>query len=316
MPRNLVFLESCQQSGAIPVAVKPDSVRSFFSRLHKYKKQSFRNWFYKVRNRERVKGNGDGPTDEDLAMAAPTSGKAGVPEEVTLAAASAVPSVAASKKRDYSTFVEEDDADSVLTNSAFESAFTLPHFVAEWKTQDLDERLVVVVWMLSGAYKYWLKVVSKDVLRLRVAWPRSGSSAEALVRDYKEEKPGDKAIRLSALKYCMKSYQGKSGNLVKTDSYIKLPRAVTDDEPRVKFSHMQSPTADLGKHFFRCNQNFFDRYMIIDLKCPTDKYEVDDEVDPAAFHFDEETDDELDNNHLEEIRKLGVGARIITQMSP
>ena len=139
-------------------------------------------------------------------MAAPTLGKAGVPKEVTLAALSTLASVAASKKRDYSTFVEEDDADSVITNSAFESTFTLPHFVAEWKTHDLDERLVVVVWMLSGAYKYWLKVVSKDVLRLCVAWPRSGSSAEALVRDYKEEKPGDKAIWLSALKYCMKAY--------------------------------------------------------------------------------------------------------------
>ena len=269
-----------------------------------------------MRNRERVKGNGDGPTDEDLTMAAPTSGKAGVPGEVTLAAASAVASVAASKKRDYSTFVEEDDANSIITNSAFESAFTLPHFVAEWKTQDLDERLVVVVWMLSGAYKYWLKTVAKDVLRLRVAWPRSGSSAEALVRDYKEEKVGDKAIRLAALKYCMKAYQGKSGNLVKTDFYIKLPQEVTNDEPWVKFSHMQSPTADLGKHFFRCNQTFFDRYMIIDLKCPTDKYEVEDEVDPAAFHFDEETDDELENDQLEQIRKLGMGARIITQMSP
>ena len=186
-------------------------------------------------------------------MVAPTSGKAAVPKEVTLAAPSSLASVAASRKQDYSTFVEEDDADSIITNSAFESAFTLPHFVAKWKTQDLDERLVVVLWMLSGAYKYWLKVVAKDVLQLHIAWPRLGSSAEALVRDYKEEKAGDKAIQLSALKYCMKAYQGKSGNLVKMDSYIKLPRAVTDNEPRVKFSHMQSPTADLGKHFFRCN---------------------------------------------------------------
>ena len=32
-----------------------------------------------------------------------------------------------------------------------------------------------------------------------------GSSAEALVRDYKEEKLGDKAIQLAALKYCMKA---------------------------------------------------------------------------------------------------------------
>ena len=71
-------------------------------------------------------------------MAVPTLGKAGVPKEVTLAAPSALDSVAASKKRDYSTFVEEDDADSIITNSAFESAFTLPHFVAEWKTQDHD----------------------------------------------------------------------------------------------------------------------------------------------------------------------------------
>ena len=39
-------------------------------------------------------------------------------------------------------------------------------------------------------------------------------------------------------------------------------------------------------------------------------------MDPAAFHFDEEMDDELENNQLKEIRKLGVGARIITQMSP
>ena len=37
------FIQAKLQSGAIPVAVKPDSVRSFFSRLHKYKKQSFRN---------------------------------------------------------------------------------------------------------------------------------------------------------------------------------------------------------------------------------------------------------------------------------
>ena len=315
---DAAFIEAKLKSGAVPVAVKPDSVRSFFSRLHKYKKQSFRNWFYKARNKERVQGNGDGPAGDgdDFTVAAPTSGKAGVPGEVTVAAQSVVASFAGSKKRDYSTFVEEDDANSVITNSAFESAFTLPHFIAEWKTLDLDERLVVVVWMLSGAYKYWLKVVAKDVLRLRVAWPRSGSSAEALVRDYKEEKPGDKAIRLSALKYCMKAYQGKSGNLVKTDCFIKLPREVTDDEPRVKFSHMQSPTADLGKHFFCCNQNFFDRYMIIDLKCPTDKYEVEDNDEPAAFHFDEETDDELENDQLEEIRKIGMGARIITQMSP
>ena len=78
---------------------------------------------------------------------------------------------------------------------------------------------------------------------------------------------------------------------------------------------MQSPTADLGKHFFWCNQNFFDWYMIIDLKCPTDKYKVEDNVDPVAFHFDEETDDELENNQLGEIWKLGVGAQIITQMS-
>ena len=69
---------------------------------------------------------------------------------------------------------------------------------------------------------------------------------------------------------------------MKTDFYIKLPREVTDNEPRVKFSHMQSPTGDLGKHFFRCNQNFFDRYMIIDLKCPTDKYEVEDNDEPAV----------------------------------
>ena len=130
-------------------------------------------------------------------------------------------------------------------------------------------------------------------------WLQSGSSAEALVRDYNEEKPSGKAIRLSALKYCMKAYQGNWQNLVKMDSYIKLPRAVTNNEPRVKFLHMQNPTADLGKHFFWCNQNLFDRYMIIDLKCPTDKYEVDDEVDPAAFHFDKETDDKLENNQVE-----------------
>ena len=166
---DAAFIQAKLQSGAIPVAVKPDSVRSFFSRLHKYKQQSFRNWFYKVCNKERLKGNGDGPTEDDLTMAPPTSGKAGVPREVTLAAASTQASVAASKKRDYSTFVEEDDAYLIITNSAFESAFTLPHFIAEWKTLDLDERLVVVVWMLSGAYKYWLKVVAKDVLRLRVA---------------------------------------------------------------------------------------------------------------------------------------------------
>ena len=47
--------------------------------------------------------------------------------------------------------------------------------------------------MLSGAYKYWLKDVAKDVLLLQlcVAWLRSGSSAEALVRDYKKEKTGN-----------------------------------------------------------------------------------------------------------------------------
>ena len=83
--------------------------------------------------------------------------------------------------------------------------------------------------MLSRSYKYWLKIVSKDVLRLCVAWPRSGLSSEALVRDYKEEKPGDKAMQLSVLKYCMKAYQGKSGNLVKTDFLINLPGEVTDN---------------------------------------------------------------------------------------
>ena len=41
--------------------------------------------------------------------------------------------------------MEEDDADSVLTNSALKFAFALSHFIAEWKTHDLDERLVVVI---------------------------------------------------------------------------------------------------------------------------------------------------------------------------
>ena len=139
--KDASFIESKLHSGAIPVAVKPDSVQNFFSRLHKYKKQSFMNWFYKVQNRERVKGNKDGPTNDDFTMAAPTSGKAVVPKEVSLVAPSALASVAAFKKRDYSTFMEEDDADLVITNSAFESAFTLPHIVAEWKIQDLDKGL-------------------------------------------------------------------------------------------------------------------------------------------------------------------------------
>ena len=121
--------------------------------------------------------------------------------------------------------MEKDDANSVLTNSGF----TSPHFIAEWKVHDLDERHVVVIWRLYRSYKYWLKVVCKDVLRLLCACPLSGLSAEALVRDYKEEKPGDKAIWLSVLKYCMKSYQGKSGNLVKTDFLINLPGEVTDN---------------------------------------------------------------------------------------
>ena len=138
---DATFIKVKLCSGAVLVAVKPDSVRSFFSRLHKYKKQFFRNWFYKVQNRECVKGNGDGLTNEDLTMTALTLGKAGVPKEVTLAALSTLASVAASKKRDYSTFVEEHDADLVITNSAFESAFILPHIVAEWKTQDLDKGL-------------------------------------------------------------------------------------------------------------------------------------------------------------------------------
>ena len=121
---NTVFIKLKLHSGAILVAVKLDSIRSSFSWLHKYKKQSFRNRFYKVRNRERVKGNGNGPTDDDFTVAQPILGKAGVPKEVTLAALSAIASVAVSKKQNYSTFVEEDDADLIITNSAFEFAFT------------------------------------------------------------------------------------------------------------------------------------------------------------------------------------------------
>ena len=41
--------------------------------------------------------------------------------------------------------------------------------------------------------------------------------------------------------------------------------------------------------------------MIIDLKCPTDKYEVENDIHPDAFHFDKETDDEIENNQVEQI---------------
>ena len=88
---------------------------------------------------------------------------------------------------------------------------------------------------------------------------------------------------------------------MKTDCYVKLPREVTNNEPHVKFSHMQSPAADLGKHFFCCNQNFFDYYMIIDLKCPTKKYYVDGNVDLATIHFDKESNDDFENDQVEEI---------------
>ena len=56
--------------------------------------------------------------------------------------------------------------------------------------------------------------------------------------------------------------------------------------------------------------------MIIDLNCLKGKYKVEDDVDPAAFHFDNKTNDELENDQVEQICKLGMGAQIITQMSP
>ena len=40
---------------------------------------------------------------------------------------------------------------------------------------------------------------------------------------------------------------------------------------------------------------------------------MEDDVDPAAFHFDKEMDNELENDQVEQIRKLGMGAQIITQ---
>lgn len=167
--------------------------------------------------------------------------------------------------------------------------------------------------MLLGTNKYWLKVVNKSVLWLCVVWLLSGSFAEVLVIDYQEEKFRNEVIWLATLKYCMKTYQGKSGNLGKMDSFIKLPQEVMDKKAQVKFSQMQNPTANLKIYFF-C---FFDQCMIIDLKYTTKKYEVEDDADLAAFHFDEEQlDDELENDQLEQIQKLRLDARIITQMSP
>ena len=56
--------------------------------------------------------------------------------------------------------------------------------------------------------------------------------------------------------------------------------------------------------------------MIIGLKCPTETYEIDDNIVLATFYFDKEQSDEsIEDSRLKEIRKLGLGAWIITQMS-
>ena len=49
--------------------------------------------------------------------------------------------------------------------------------------------------------------------------------------------------------------------------------------------------------------------MIIGLKCPTETYEIDDNIVLATFYFDKEQSDEsIEDSRLKEIRKLGLGA--------
>lgn len=282
------FLLAGFKDGSIPLSATPVQIRQFFSFLHQYKISSIRQWVYKarreVKNVQRL---------DDASVASTSS--ASVPNEISATATNttATPNAAAASRRSSSskaamTMDEDPDEDDFSVNSEelFVSTIILPHFVAPWQNDDVDDRLTVVVWMPSGGYKWSLKLLPcLDKLQIRIWWPKT-FTADNVCQYWKGGSIVDSNLRSHGIKKAYSAMVKKAATRNVEDFFIDLPQKVEEREPVTDFREFKADFTELGTHYKNLKPNFalfYDRFMTIDMKVPSTNYSRNNEKSHALF---------------------------------
>ena len=180
---------------------------------------------------------------------------------------------------------------------------TLPYGIGLWENGDLEQGLVVIVWMLSGGYHWNVTLnTSKDTLCLQNCWPKS-ATPDKLGSYYEGQHPGDSNARKTCINKILHGMTSRDGS-IKVDMFIPLHHVVTKDPPILNIRESIGDLRALGPQFKSMKKKHlvFDRFLVIDLKLPTDSAKK--EEQPQAIFLANSQIDLSDSEEEEEEQPL------------
>ena len=135
----------------------------------------------------------------------------------------------------------------------------LPHQVSHWTNSKTEDRVVVVVWMLSGAHKWSCKLLpNPQTLDLMVWWPCMRTAKNIC-----------NCLHCGAHKRDFSASLANPKERKKEHVHISLDRQVVNEEPSCEPQEFNGTIRDLGPRHNQWEYCSFDRFLVIDMKIPS-----------------------------------------------
>ena len=239
------FVRGLLDERKIDLTVLPDKLRNLYPFLHRFKRTSFRNWWYRIRGESRsIKAPSAAAqhllkktTAEALQVAMP-------PPEVTVASlapsyctAKTSMSVASffkprnPKRPPVTPDAEGDEALEANDTTNYEIdpfdplSLKLPYRIAEWDDEELVRWNTVIIWMPSGGY-YWEYDQTRTIGYLRIGWPSTWSHKAFSTNFNKKASDKTKHNREHGIQVALKELKDTSETVVWSEMKIPMMQPV------------------------------------------------------------------------------------------
>ena len=310
------FVRGLLDERKIDLTILPDKLRNLYPFLHRFKRSSFRNWWYRIRGEARSGDAIKAPSAAAQRLSTKASAQAlqvAVPTpEVTVAsvAHSYRTTKSASAKSVASFFkprtpkrppvtpdaedeeaMEADDATDYEIDPFDPLSLKLPYRIAEWDDEELVRWNTVIVWMPSGGY-YWEYDQTPTMGYLRIGWPSTWSHKAFSTNFNKKASEKTKHNREHGIQVALKELKDTSETVVWSEMKIPMMQPVVQD-PDVRFLEALADGDKLGEQYFGCGTTFYDRYLTVDLRTPSCTFQERKKLKTAFFTMDSKDDDLL-----------------------
>ena len=282
------FIQNLLDSKRIPLSTKPNHLRNLYSFLHPFKKASFQSWFYKARSYHRANDTLKAPSQGVVQASSSSKAPPYVPSVITadltvnkaptpfykkprVSTSPNAAAAAASVAVDNDDFIEDNkmlDGETIALNDP--CATKLPYYITRWQTQDMEDKLTVVVWLLAGAYYWsWTQLATKSVVKF--AWPPT-LTHKAVSAVYPND--SNKPLREFAMKQTLATMKDNQKSLIWSKMTIPMPVPVVLGHPTICFVEAPTDTLLLGQQYKNFPVCLFDRFICVDLSISSKVFAV------------------------------------------